>query len=104
MKLFMVSIFSSAASTNARIAAEAMPCFSALLRGSVLDAPSAATQTNRAHKSNNSESVVFMIFTNELDSVRLKASGAGDCINDSGTRDGRIQSSKQSLWLRRLED
>jgi hypothetical protein len=42
MKLFMVSIFSSAASMNSRIADEEIPCFSGVLRGSFLDDMSAA--------------------------------------------------------------
>ena len=53
----------SAASTNARIADEEMPCFSGLLRGSFPAEMSAAGQTDPAHKSNNTDSVVFMTFT-----------------------------------------
>lgn len=58
--------FSSAASINSRIADEEMPCFSGLLRGSFLAERSAAGPRDPAYKSNKRESIVFMIFSNEV--------------------------------------
>src|SRR5262249_44359880 len=50
MKLFMVSISLSAASTNARRSAEAIPCCSGLLRGSDVCAQAAGATSKQRRR------------------------------------------------------